>query len=147
MSFEFSESTLNRLIECVGYMKLRDEESLASVEHLEQSSNSERGWTKIIIGAGQIGQTCTLSTMMQLIEVANKRVDLDVNLIDWESLISKHIHSREETRQNPWTFGIGSKERCVLYHAIKFRQYFLVRALLEAGVSPNGTVKQFLFCI
>ena len=126
-------------------MKTNDGDSMASLDHLHKSDQTERRWTKIIIGSGQIGQTCTLSTLMQLIEVANKRIDLDVNFIDWESLVNKHIQSREAKRENPWTFGTGSKERCVLYHAVKFRQYFLVRALLEAGADPNNDVKtQFL---
>ena len=141
VSFEFSDSTLNRLIECIGYMKTnRDEDSVTSVEHIEKPGERREGWTEIIIGREQIGQNCSLPLLMQLIEVSYKRVDLDVNYVDWGRLVHSHIQVRESKRQNPWTFGTGNKERCLLYHAIKFKQFFLVRALLEAGASPNGSV-------
>ena len=140
VSFEFSDSTLNRLIESIGYMKIQDGESVTSLEHIEKPDERREGWTEIVIGPAQIGATCSLKTMIQLIEVADKRVDLDVNYIDWAGLIDLHIRVREQKRQNPWTFGVGTEERCLLYHAIKFQQYFLVRALLEAGANPNGAV-------
>ena len=140
VSFEFNDSTLSRLIETIGYMKMKDDESVKLLEHIEKPDERRENWTKVIIGANQIGQTCTLSTMMLLVEVASRRVDLDVNNVNWGSLINDHINDREQKRINPWTFGVGSQERCLLYHAIKFQQYFLVRALLEAGANPDGAV-------
>ena len=118
----------------------RNEVSVSSVEHIEKPGERRKGWTEIIIGRQQIGQNCSLALMMQLIEVSQNRVDIDVNFVDWARLVERHIKLRESKRENPWSFGTGNKERCLLYHAIKFKQYFLVRALLEANASPDGSV-------
>ena len=140
VSFEFSDSTLHRLIECVGYMKIQEEGSVSSLEHVKAR---REGWTKVVITSEQIGQSCSLSMLMQLIEVSDKRVDLDVNSVRWKGLIEAHIRSRESKRENTWTFGTGFRERCLLYHAIQFKQFFLVRALLECGANPNGAAVIF----
>ena len=144
VSFQFSDATLNRLIETIGYMQIKDEESVTSIEHVEKPDERRDGWTEVVIGQMQIGQSCSLAVLMKLIEVSYKRIDLNVDLLEWSRLVEDHVHEREKKRLSPWTFGIGEKERSLLYHAIKFGQFFLVRALLEAGAPTARYVKTFL---
>ena len=139
VSFEFSDATLNRLVECVGYMKRQEGKSSDPLNFINQPEIRRKGWTKIVIGRHQITQNCTLSVVMLLMEICEGRVDLDLNYLQWEDLIRRHIQARDARRLNPWTFGEAMKERGLLYHAIKHRQFFLVKALLENGCPANDT--------
>ena len=138
VSYEFSDATLNRLIETVGYMKTKNASSTDPLTFVhEEASESEKG-TRIVIGRDTVGQNCSLSVLMLLMEVCDKRVNLDLNLINWERLIQQHRKDRESLRKNPWTFGQGYRERSLLYHSIQYRQFFLTRALLESGAVADG---------
>ena len=70
VTFEFSDATLMRFIERIGYLQ-KSEESMK---------------TKITIRR-RIVDTCELSLVMLLMEVAEDRVDLDLCEVNWNVLI------------------------------------------------------------
>ena len=67
----------------------------------------ERRRSRVKIGREEIGIGCTLPIVMQLCEVANRRIDLDLNSVDWQVLVEKHLIARAARRLNQWTFGIA----------------------------------------